>query len=426
MGPLKQQEPNKAKPSGKQKMKRILNCFKILNNKLLLYQFITALVILSISCNKKQDNGYSVMKGPFRQSVIETGELQAVNASFLSMPRINYIYGYNFKIIGLAEHGKVVHKEEPVIKVDPSSVQKFIIERSESLENEIASANKLKAQITNNLQELKAQLKNEQSSFDIKKLEVEGSGFESAGIRKVLELEFRQAEIRLNKLKRSLELRPKLDSLDFRIQQIKVIQKENELKAAQNDLARLIVTSPLDGVFVVEENWRTGQTIKVGDEVYLGAPVARIPDIRTMKVKGFVMENDISKIKPGLDVIVRLDALPSVPFHGKLNSISRVCIERDEKKVFLTEVIITESDLRLKPGMTVSCEYITYESEDEIFVPNNCLLEENKHFYVFTKKRGKIRKSEVKTGPSNNMYTIISGDLKPEQSLELPENILTR
>ena len=235
MEAIRQQDPDKAKPSGKQKMKRMSIYIEILKNKFLQYLLITVLFLLSISCNRKQGSGYSVMKGPFSQSVIETGELQAVNASFLSMPRINFIYGYNFKIIGLAEHGKNVHKGEAVIKVDPSSVQKFIIERGESLENEIASANKLKAQITNNLQELKAQLRNEQASFDIKKLEVERSGFESAGIRKVIELEFRQAEIRLNKIKRNLELRPKLDSLDFRIQQIKVIQKENELNAAQND-----------------------------------------------------------------------------------------------------------------------------------------------------------------------------------------------
>lgn len=407
-------------------MKRRSLYFRILNKKLIRYLLIMVLFLLSISCNRKQGSGYTVMKGPFRQSVIETGELQAVNASFLSMPRINYIYGYSFKIIGLAEHGKYVHKNDQVIKVDPSSVQKFIIEKGESLENEIASSNKLKAQITNNLQDLKAQLSNEQASFDIKKLDVERSSFESASIRKVIELEFRQAEIKLNKIKRNLELRPKLDNFDFRIQQIKVIQKENELKAAQNDLSKLIVSSPLDGIFVVEENWRTGQTIKVGDEVYLGAPVARIPDIRTMKVKGFVMENDISKIKPGLNVIIRLDALPSVPFHGKINSISKVCIEKDDKTVFLTEVMISESDLRLKPGMTVSCEYITFEGENEMYVPNNCLFEENKHFYLFIRKRGKIRKTEIKRGPSNNTSTIVSGDLKPGQVLELPENILTR
>jgi hypothetical protein len=76
--------------------------------------------------------------------------------------------------------------------------------------------------------------------------------------------------------------------------------------------------------------------------------------------------------------------------------------------------------------MTVSCEYITYEGDNEMYVPTNCLLEENKHFYLFVKKRGKIRKTEVKAGLSNNMSTIVSGDLKPGQALELPENIVTK
>lgn len=387
---------------------------------------IAGLLLFSVSCNRNDGTGYSVMKGPFRQSVIETGELQAVNASYLGMPRINYIYGYNFKILALAEHGTNVHKGDPVIKVDPAPVQKYIIERSESLENEKASANKLRAQQTNNLQDLKAQLKNEQASYDIKKLGVSKSGFESAGLRKVMELEFLQAEIRLNKLNRTLNLRPKLDSLDFRIQKIKINQKENEVKAAQEALEQLIVLSPLDGIFVVEESWNTGQTIKVGDAISIGQPVAMIPDIRSMKVKGSIQENDIGKIKPGLPVIVRLDALPNVAFHGKISSIGKICIPEEEKKIFPTVVMIEESDLRLKPGMTVSCEYITYESKDELYVPNNCIQTENKHYYIFLKKRGKIRKTEIKTGPSNNMFTIVSGDLKPGQALELPENILTK
>jgi HlyD family secretion protein len=382
--------------------------------------------LLTVSCNRDQGSGFTVMKGPFRQSIIETGELEAVNASYLSMPRINPVYGYNFKIIGLAEHGKTVHKGDPVIIVDPSAIQKFIIEKSESLENEIASANKLRAQINNNVQDLRAQLRNEQAAFEIKKLMYEKSGFESVSIRRVREFEYRQAEIKLKRIQRNLALKPKLDSLDMRIQQIKILQKENELKAAQETLSRMTVKSPIDGIFTVEENWNTGQTIKVGDAVYLGNPVARIPDIRTMKVKGTVMENDIRNMKPGMNAIVRLDALPSLPFHGTISKVGKVCIKRDEKKIFLTEVLISESDQRLKPGMTVSCEYIQYEGDNELFVPNSCILEENKHFYLFTRKRGKLRKTEIKTGPSNNNYTVVSGDLKPGQALVLPENILTK
>jgi HlyD family secretion protein len=383
--------------------------------------------LLLISCSNSDRSKYTVLKGPFRQSVIETGELQAEHSSTVTMPRINSIYGYNFKIIGLAMHGKNIIKGDTVIKVDPSSVQKYIIEKRESLENEVAFANKLKAQIMNNIQDLKAQLRNEEASFKSKKLQLEKSAFESAGIRKVTEIEYRQAEIRLNRIKRNLKLRPGLDSLDFRIQQIKVIQRENEVTLANEALRQFFVTSPLDGVFVIERNSRTGQTTKIGDEVYTGNTVARIPDIRTMKVKGSVLENDISRIKTGLKVIVRMDALPNVPFEGKLTYVSLVCIpNQDGKKAFQTEVLLSDTDLRLKSGMTVRCEYITYEGENEIYVPNNCLLEENKHFYCFVRKRGKTKKTEVITGPSNNMYTIVSGDIQPGQDLILPENSLTK
>jgi len=122
---------------------------------------------------KKLPGEYTVMSGQFRQTITETGELVAVNASYVSMPRINYIYGYNFKIIGLVEHGKNVQKGDSIVKVDPSSIYKYIIEKEESLENELATANKLKVQMENNLQDLKAQLKNEQPAYDLKKLEFE-------------------------------------------------------------------------------------------------------------------------------------------------------------------------------------------------------------------------------------------------------------
>ncbi len=238
--------------------------FSFVTNKMKQLLYLLMAIQILYSCKSDQDTEYSILKGSFRQSIIETGELEAINAITISMPRINYIYGYNFKIIDLAEHGKNVQKGEPVIVIDPASVQKFIIEKRESLENEIASANKLKAEIINNIQDLKAQIRNEQALYDIKKLQAQSSAFESAGLKKVMELEFRQAEIRLEKLQRKLELKPKLDSLDYLIQQIKIIQKENELKAAEETLKQMTVYSPLDGIFVTERNWRTGQQIRVG------------------------------------------------------------------------------------------------------------------------------------------------------------------
>ena len=382
--------------------------------------------VLLISCGKGTSDEFSVMTGSFKQSVIETGELEAVNARLIVMARINWQYGYQFKIIGLAEHGKKVHKGDSVVAIDPASIYKFIIDREAMLDNELAASKKMKVQMENNSQDLLAQLKSEQAAFDLKKLEMERIQFESDNKRKIKELEFKQSEIRLNKVKRNIELRPKLDNLDSKIQRIKVIQRETELKDAKATLPGLVLRSPLDGIFQVTRSIYTGQNVRLGDNAYQGSTLASIPDITKMKAKTYINETDIRKVFPGMKVIVRLDALPSVPFHGKITQISKICSIREREKVFNTEVVIEESDLRLKPGMTVSCEYICFEADSASYVPNKCLLKEQGHSFVYVGKRGSARKVEVSTGPSNSYYTLITSDLKPGQRLVPFETVLAQ
>ena len=387
---------------------------------------IPVLVILLVSCGKNNRNVSTVMTGSFRQSVIETGELQAINASYITMPSISWQYGYQFKIIGLAEHGKIVHKGDSIIKLDPASVYKFILEGEDKLENELAAANKQVVQSENNIQELNAQMKSEQAAYDLKELEVERSNFDTDVKKKIKELEFQQATIKLNKVKRNLELKPKLDNYDRRIQRIRVIQRENDLKSAKETLKKFLIRSPLDGTFQVSVNQfiQNPQNWRLGDSPYHGQMIASIPDIAKMQAKTYINEAEIKKVRPGMKVIVRLDALPSVPFNGTITSISKICLPRDREKVFNVVVEISESDLRLKPGMTVNCEYILYETENDMYVPNNCLLRENGHSYIFLKRGGSTLKTEVQSGASNSYYTTIKGDVKPGQKLVPFESVL--
>lgn len=384
--------------------------------KVLLY---LSLFFLSISCSKGKPDDFTVMTGLFRQSVIETGELDAIKASNIMMPRIPYQYGYQFKLIGLADHGKLVHKGDSIIKLDPSSVYKYIIEREDMLENELAAAKKQEVQSENNIQELTAQLKTEQAAYDLKKLEVERSIFDTEIKKRIKEFEFQQATIRLNKVKRNLEIKPRMDNYDRQIQRIRVIQRETEVNSAKATLSQFLLRSPLDGTFQVAVNRysQVPQMWKLGDSPYQGYIIASIPDITRMKAKTYINETDFKKVKPGTKVIVRLDALPSVPFNGVITEISKICFVRDREKVFNVTVEIAESDLRLKPGMTVNCEYILYESDKDMFVPNSCLLKEKGHSYVFLKRGGSSRKFEVQSGVANSNYTIITGRIKPGQKL---------
>jgi HlyD family secretion protein len=378
-----------------------------------------SLVTLLLSCGSNKSGDYTVMKGSFRQSVIEGGELQAINASNIMMPRIAYQYGYQFKIIGLAEHGKIVHKGDSIVKLDPSSIYKYILDGEDKLENELAAAHKQAVQSEEKIQDLIAQLKNEQAAYDLGKLELDRSKFDTDSKKKIKELNFQQATIKLKKAQRKLELTRALEKQDQKIQKIKVIQRESDLKSAKENLKLLLIKSPIDGIFQVAMNIFTQnpQNWRLGDSPYQGQIIASIPDIKRMKVKTYINEAEFNKVKQGMKVIVKLDALPSVPFNGFIKDISKICFTREKEKVFNVVVEVSDSDMRLKPGMTVSCEYILYESENELFVPNNCLLKEKGHTYLLLKRSGSPRKVEVKCGPSNSNHTIVSGDVKPGQKL---------
>jgi hypothetical protein len=82
-----------------------------------------------------------------------------------------------------------------------------------------------------------------------------------------------------------------------------------------------------------------------------------------MKVNTFINENDFLKISLGQKVAVRLDAMSSVIFDGEISYIGKLCHwnngnKKTRQNVFDVEVRILEPDVRLKPGMTVSCEYL--------------------------------------------------------------------
>jgi len=381
--------------------------------------------LVTAGCGGGSDS-YTVKRGVFRQSITETGELAAVRHNSIIMPMIGFEYGYEYKILNLAEQGKLVKTGDTVVIIDPSNLEKIIISKKEALDNELAAEKKLKVQMENNQQDMRAQLRNEQATFDLKKLQMERSKFEPESKRRISDLEFKQANLRMEKIKRQLANKAKFDESDYKIQQIKVKQVKEELEKVKGLLGKLIITSPADGLFQIESSRYEypPKQLKAGDRITIGSTIAKIPDIYHMKVITTINEVDYTKVSVGTPVIVKLDALRNVPFHGTISEISRACVMRDQKKVFNVVVVISESDLRLKPGMTVSCEFISSEEPDAVFVPNSCLLREGNKAYVFLDKGGSPKKTEVEAGAYNGFHTRILSDLEPGQKLVPFEEVL--
>lgn len=377
---------------------------------------LIAWVALTGCSSPEEQSEYTIQQGPFEATLVETGELLAVNSRPVIIPYIGWKYGWQFKITGLAEHGSQVHAGDSVAQLDPANVMKFLVDEKNKFEVEQANMTKILVEQANKKKELETKLEEVQADYNLKKLELEKFRFESDRKKQVKELEFEQARINVEKAKKAIELEKIISSNTLKIQRIKLDQIRGNIGESENAVQTLTIHSPIDGMFQVAKNRRNQLPYKVGDDTYQGAILALVPDLDWIKVKSTVNEADIGKIRPGQKVIIRLEAYPDKPFTGKLTEIGKLSHpkERDAKvKVFDTEIVIEGSDPALKPGMTVSCEIYHTELDKVLYVDNRCLKKTGGSYFLKVKERGTWSEQAVEVGPRNNNFTVIYGDFKP-------------
>lgn len=328
-------------------------------NNFIISAFILMLTLMT-SCGGKE--GIEDIKKDDQQgkSIIETGELAAIDSRSFVMQRYGR-WWYQMKIIGILKHGTEVKAGDSIIQLDPTEIKKYIIDRESQLETEEASLQKLIVNLANRKSDLQSRFESETATFNLRKLELESSRFESERIRKIKQLEFNQANLNYNKTKKVIEFNKKIAANELKIQQLRVNELKTELRDAKALIPQLTIKTPISGIFQIADNRRTGMPIKIGDELYQGNNMGNVPDLTNMKVVSSVNENDYRKVRLHQKVIVRLDAMPKLKFMGEISYIGKLCHLKNEKskqKVFDVEVRILKSDARLKPGMTVSCEYL--------------------------------------------------------------------
>ncbi len=324
-------------------------------NKIKYISISLLLIFFLISCDKIGGIGRTKEKEIKGTRIFETGELAAIEQRSFNVER------FKVKIIGLLPHGEKVKAGDSIIQLDPAEFNKQILDLETDLENQIAALEKMKVNHDNQNKDLESNLKSETASFELRKLEMESTRFESERTQEVKKMEFQQAEINFNRVKRKIELSKISQMNDLKIQNIRIARLKEDIRRTQEIIPKLTIRTPIDGIFQIAKSGRGDQLIKLGDELYRGNQIGSVPDLSWMKVNTTISEMDFLKIREGQKVIVRLDALPDVPFEAEVNYIGKLCRPKEfnsKQKVFDVEVNLLVSDERLKPGMTVSCEYI--------------------------------------------------------------------
>lgn len=179
----------------------------------------------------------------------------------------------------------------------------------------------------------------------------------------------------------------------------------------QDALVKLEIKAPYDGLLVYEKNWR-GEKPTIGQTVFPGNTIAKIPDLSKMQAKVFVLDKEAIGLAKGQSVTLRLDAFPTDVFEGvvkEVSGFSRTIKRGNPTKYF--EVIVNvdaSSNNKFIPGRKLSATILVDTLESKITVPLQAIHSENGVNFVYIKKQSGFQKQAVTTGVKNLYFVEVT------------------
>jgi len=207
--------------------------------------------------------------------------------------------------------------------------------------------------------------------------------------------------------------------------QAQVKQFTAAMQSAQLDLGHTNIQAPVDGV-VVSRNVDVGQTVAAS----LAAPTLFLiaQDLTKMQVDTNVSEADVGRVRANQPATFTVDAYPGRTFTGNVTSIRKAPINVQNVITYDAVIGVSNSDLKLFPGMTANVKILVNQRVNVLKVSNAALRYQpasetaaagggkgaapEKAVWMLD-ANDKLQRVVVTTGESDGTYTeVVKGGLK--------------
>lgn len=232
------------------------------------------------------------------------GEIAALSSAAIAPPTVRN--QWQFQITTLAPDGAPVKAGDVVVGFDGTELQRRLVEAQGKLKEKQSERATLLLDLAE--RERSEQLATAEQASTLGKAQRKADQpiglLRSVDYRKLV-IERDQAEQRDRLVRRREVLAARQRDAERALVDAEAEQFQTEVSNLSLSLAALNVTAPRDGIVVVRSNWR-GERFEIGTQVFMGQPVAEIPDPATLVVRAVLPERDLLRIAVGMPARVQV------------------------------------------------------------------------------------------------------------------------
>lgn len=163
-----------------------------------------------------------------------------------------------------------------------------------------------------------------------------------------------------------------------------------EARAAnlRDKLTKTVLRAPHDGTLLLRD-LTEGQLITSAAAQNGGTLLGEVADLSALMVRTNINEIDVARLKVADVARVRVDSLRNMMLNGEIKRIATVATESvgDRTRVFPVDVVVDETDPRLRPGMSATVMFTLAHVENVPAVPLSAVFSNADSVrYVFVQK----------------------------------------
>jgi len=380
----------------------------------------------------------SAQPGAVDFTVRVSGSVVAKNYATLLAPRIigsrsglnrggNVSYGNDFvlTLLHLAQAGARVKKGDVVGQFDPQYQQLRYDDYKDATIQLEHSTRKLVTNLAANMEAHDQTVRSAKADWDKAVLDLQTAPIRSQIDAEKYKLMVEQTQAIYKQLVYESSLVEESQAAAIRISELNREQSKIELDRAEQNVKRMTVRSPIDGVVVMASIVRNGEygQIREGDQVNAGQPFVTIVDPSAMVLNASVNQVDAGKLRLGMKATVRLDAYPGVELPGTLigvGAMSRTSVFRASYVGAIpVRVRIDKSDPRLIPDLTGSAAIILASERDTLVLPRSAVFEEAGESFVYVQTPTGWERRKVEPGLASFTAEAIRSGLQKGEKVAL-------
>lgn len=225
---------------------------------------------------------------------------------------------------------------------------------------------------------------------------------------KLRETELAQAA--LEKRRDSLVSKQDVASAKARLQ-----ETQAQVQQARERLAQGVIRAPIAGV-VYSLPARPGTYLNPGDLV------ASIGNIDHLRVRVYVDEPELGRVRVGQPVKITWDGLPGRAWDGVVEKKPAAIVPLGTRQVGEVQVTIDNPTHELVPGTNLNAEIRTNEVQNALVVPKESMHRENGVIGVYLLEDEHVRWRPVKVGAASVTRAQILEGLKDDDAIALPSD----